>query len=495
MASTQQRLHSIHFGLLKNLKNLELDLEPCNVTGIFGVNGSGKSTIIHALLCIFKPKSNDSNKMDYRFNQFFIPTTHSRYNGSNFSVTHSFREASKEFNKIQRQYSKDNRWKPRYDDRPDRDVYFLGISTCVPEVETLNTASIIKFQTTIKSDPVSNLIRQKAGYILNRDYSEYSSHSYKERNRNFIGVTNDQINYSSLNMGAGEQRTFKILEVVFQAEKNSLIIIDEIDLTLHTNALKKLILTLIERAKEKELQIIFTSHREEITKIPDINIRHIYQSFNKTFCFNKTTPDCIERLNGERISTLEVFVEDNLAQTIVYKVIEELNIRRHCTVRIFGAIGNCFSLATSFVLREDDTENILILLDGDKYTNDEERLTQIKKHFSGTERVIEEKRNIALKCIKQFILKPDLNPEQYISKSINELNDNSEIVKFSNEIKAVNDKHEYINNILEKLGYSDRSQGLNKIVDKFCLTNGWMNYTSEIRRWLEDRISQLNLLA
>ena len=44
-----QTLDSVTFHKLKHLRDLEIDFTGRNVTGIFGVNGSGKSSILHAL--------------------------------------------------------------------------------------------------------------------------------------------------------------------------------------------------------------------------------------------------------------------------------------------------------------------------------------------------------------------------------------------------------------------------------------------------------------
>ena len=43
----QQKLSEIHFEQLKGLKNVTFSLGEKNVTGIFGPNGCGKSTILH----------------------------------------------------------------------------------------------------------------------------------------------------------------------------------------------------------------------------------------------------------------------------------------------------------------------------------------------------------------------------------------------------------------------------------------------------------------
>ena len=49
-----QKITSLHIDKLKGLENLDISFEDKNVTAIFGANGCGKSTILHALACIYK---------------------------------------------------------------------------------------------------------------------------------------------------------------------------------------------------------------------------------------------------------------------------------------------------------------------------------------------------------------------------------------------------------------------------------------------------------
>jgi ABC-type lipoprotein export system ATPase subunit len=491
MAISQQKLNKITFTQLKSLNSLVLNLEPNSVTGIFGVNGSGKSSIIYALICLYKPSESNPTRKNFKFSQFFTHTTHTKYIGSSFEILHSYRQDLTVYNSVSRAYSKGDRWGPRYENRPERDVYFIDISSCVPEIEIQKSSSIIRFNTANLVDALSNEVRQNAAVVMNRQYDEYNNH--QAWNKNFIGVRHNGIHYSSLAMGAGEQRVFKILDTVFRAERYSLIIIDEIDLTLHTDSLNRLITILINRANERNLQIIFSSHREEITKRTDINLRHIHQIGLQTFCFNETNPDCISRLTGQQIRPLEIFVEDDLSEAIVQKVIEELNIRRHCSIKRFGSIDNSFSLATGLFLKGENLDNILILLDGDLYKIPAQKMTQMEKFFSGTEVNAVMNRTQALTCIRQYTIPTAETPEQFINRNLREINDNSEIVLAASQINAVINKHDFVNQIITILGYQDKTIGLNKVVDKLATSIIWNDYTDEVRIWLNDRIIALTL--
>lgn len=491
MPVRQQRLHYIRYVNLKNLKDVKIDFEDRNITGIFGVNGCGKSTIIHSLLCLFKPNDEDRFRDNYKFSQFFTHTSLSKWQGSKFEICHSYRDEQVIYPEILRAYSKADRWKPRYDARPPRNVYYIGINTCVPEIEIEKSISMIRLNGRLLNDRISNLIKRNAEYILNRTYDEYND--FTRRQKHYLGVRSNNILYSSLSMGAGEQRVFKILNIVFNAPNYSLIIIDEIDLTLHTVALNNLLDILVTKAEENNLQIVFTSHREEITKRKDINIRHIHQTTEKTICLNQSTPDCIKRLTGTSVRTLEIFVEDDLSSAIVETVADQLGIRRHCSIKIFGAIENSFSLAMGMLLKGEDFSKLLIILDGDKYRTESERLIQIKKRFSGTEAEADEKRGKAISIIRQFILPESTSPEMHINNLLTNLNDDTEIVNVAKSINNVQDKHDYVRKIIEDLGYENTEVGLMKIVHKLSESPNWGNYISEVKDWLELKIREFNL--
>lgn len=185
---------------------------------------------------------------------------------------------------------------------------------------------------------------------------------------------------------------------------------------------------------------------------------------------------------------MEIFVEDDLAEITVQKVIEELEIRRHCSIKKYGAINNSFSLATGIFLKDEDLTNILILLDGDKYRTEPDRMKQIKRYLSGTEATADQNRTTALACIKQLILPTDTAPEVFINNAIRRLDDNTEVTNAALSINAPTNKHDFVNKIVNILGYQDRTQGLIQVVNKLATTTEWTAYTQELRDWLNERI-------
>ena len=57
MPVTPQSLDKVSFTRLKGLHNVEISFVDKPVTAIFGVNGCGKTTVLHALACLYRPAS------------------------------------------------------------------------------------------------------------------------------------------------------------------------------------------------------------------------------------------------------------------------------------------------------------------------------------------------------------------------------------------------------------------------------------------------------
>jgi energy-coupling factor transporter ATP-binding protein EcfA2 len=487
MQISEQRLHKLKIIKLKNVKDLCISFESNNITGIFGPNGYGKSTILHALACCFQPPHEEQE--DYKFSNFFLPSPDALWEGSELKITHTYRQASQLHENIVQPYGKSSdRWKPIYKRRPTRNIYYFGVDSCVPLIEAEKRNVKVNYSTNNVSEDIITTILEKASYCLNRQYTAYNIHD-PGRGRKFIGVEANGIRYSALSMSAGEQKIFLLLEKIFRAPKYSLILIDELDLLLHDSAMKNLIEVVSERAKSHNLQVVFTSHRESILELSNlINVRHLLYTSEKTLCFNETKPDAINRLTGSQPRLIEVFVEDDLAVAIIKKVAGHLGISRHVSVQRFGAAMNCFTVLAGLRLRGDSCDNTIFVLDGDVYRTKEEQEVRLKAVLTGNDEHAISLRRSSLEKIKCLNLPENTKPEKYIHSIITRLENNhdnecNEIIEVAKHIVAVDNCHRYVDDIISRLDW-DRGVGLSKIVDLLSTTQEWTSYISNVNDWL-----------
>lgn len=490
MAKSQQVLKRIKIDNLKGLIDLEIDFTEKPLVAILGPNGIGKSTILHAIACVNNPVTGAIN---HRLSEFFTPTTHSIWTGSSFSVIQDYRDGANITTDHRTHFRKQvGRWAPRYVTRIERYVSFIGIKTCVPIIENETQQSRIRFNTTPLTDTTSNRVRQLAGQILNKTYNSYNIHN-SGPSKQYIGVSTGAINYSSLSMGAGEQRIFYILSEVIKAPNYGLIIVDEIDLLLHHDALFRLMETLNTIATEKNLQIIFTTHSQALLNLYFIAVRHLYQTPTKTLCFNQTKPDALQRLTGTQVRPLEIFVEDDLAISLIKKICSEEGMSKYVSIKPFGAAINCFTAACGSILNNlNNQENMLFVLDGDEYKTDENKTERIARVLTGDTALHITQRQTAYQRITQFILPDGQRPERYYHTLICELDDaglsaeNFEIVQVARQIINPGDNHKFFDEIIARMDYI-RAVGLNKLVELLSQTPYWSIIKANIKNWLDNK--------
>lgn len=488
------RLKSVFFKNLKGLKDAQFVFER-QLTAIMGVNGSGKTTVIHALACAYQPPEGGKGE-NHRFSDFFVPNTDALWQGSEFYIVNEKIERDKTTILPSRKYGKAfDRWSPRYGDRPKRNIYYIGIDSCLPEIEKSNTQNRIIYSSRRKEDRLSQKVIRDAAAILNKNYQSLLENTFQ--NKHFNGVELDSgLKYSSLSMGTGEQRTIKILEKILNAEPYSLILIDEIDLLLHVSSLKRLIRRLDEIARDKHLQIVFTTHALEmidltqyvgIQYISNISLSEEEETLEKTVVYNTINSDLVYSLTGSCERPLKLYVEDELAKAIVKKVLRTLNISGKADVIKYGAVENAFTVAAAKVLEGQDCTNTLILLDGEKYHTLDEKLVPIQKRFSGTESDIEEKWNQAASMISMFNLPSDTAPEKFFHDLVLENGDAAnELVVAAAEIQAVHDTHEWLYNIQTKLNDTE-SNVVRDIIDMASNSAKWNDYIRPVVEWLSAR--------
>lgn len=472
-----QTLDKITVHHLKHIRELEIDFSGNRVTGIFGMNGCGKSSILHALACFYRPLNNGSER-NY-FTRFFKRVGNDAWKDSKITACFTIAGTSKTV-----VYKKgDDRWIPRIDSKPQRDNYYIGIETCVPAVEKEPLTRTSYHMTNRGDIDHHDAVVQAFSNIMCRTYDTAQKEDFLKKNYTRVQL-HDAVSYTSLSMGAGEQRLLFIIEMLYHVPEYSLILIDELDLTLHTMALQRLVSLIVQIADTKHLQVVFTSHREELTRRTDINIRHIWQPANveQTFCLDHTTPACICRLTGVMEKQYEVYVEDLLASCIVKEVLKDAGILNYTKVVIFGDAGNAFSIAAGLELQGQIDNNKLILIDGDVYTTEVERQKQIKKKIGGTEVGKDAIRNHALTAIKQLVLPTGEQPEHFLWTLLK--TKTGELADLANMVnQSPNDKHHYLYDIYQMQG-EDMGTYFRNVVGLVKQDVAWNGYVSEITTWI-----------
>lgn len=376
------------------------------------------------------------------------------------------------------------------------------IKDSVPEVETINLQTMVHYQRTIRTGQSDQLIREIAGQILNRTYNEYHRVVYQHGARRSIGVSIGGLTYPALSMSSGEQRVFRILDAVINSPDYALILIDEIDLFLHQDALQRLLGKLDEHCRAKKKQLVFTTHFPPVAKMYDqMSVMTLHRTPEKTIVWNGYSHAALRHITGTQEKPISVFAEDDVAEAIIAQVARELRIRPYTQIGHYGPAANAFALGAGMVLSGRPIDNTLIVLDGDVLSSRIERTTLVNKNLTGNGQVHNTQRKQLKAMIRPLWAIDAKSPEQILHTFMHELNaatlgldvENTDLLAIAHGVVNVPERHGFIGKIIEHTGES-REVALSKIVPLAAKSAGWKRYTRLIRLWLKLKCDQLNLV-
>ena len=328
---------------------------------------------------------------------------------------------------------------------------------------------------------------------MHRNYADFIN--YWNERKSYKGLMYGGVQYPSLYMGAGEQRIIKFLETIYTVPDYSLILIDELDLTLHTEALLRLMQVLNNECQVKNIQIVFTSHREELLDCNFINIRHLVNDINgkTSICLERTTPDCIKRLTGTCPKPIEIMVEDNLAEAMIRKILRTNNLERSCKVSQFGSKENSYLVGAGLLLRGETLDNTLIVLDGDVDVTEAEKIAKINRVITGSDGNSQQKREKLLSKIKQFHLPINKKPEEFITDELKTLNDaEHSLIPHIRATGPVQDHHDLLNIPITNSGMPEQT-ALAEIANLMEHQPCWTDYVIDINNWVVSKKIELGI--
>lgn len=332
------------------------------IVSLSGENGSGKSSIIQAAASVYRP-SLSSPIGKYYASEFFPNTAWDTI--SDASITFSVREGEHRTEGSIRKPSE--RWKGNVE-RPVRPVEYFDLSRVLPVIGRVGYAKIAKSRHKEVSATFFDENRlDRLSYILNHKYtSAKMALADIDDERKVPVLQRNASGYSGYHQGQGETTITELIQA--DLPKYSLVLIDEIESSLHPRAQRRLVRDLANVARERELQIILTTHSpyiiEELPEAARLQIfwseddRKVMTGISAQFAMSKMDdaphPDC------------EVYVEDDISQTLLSEILSQRSkdLLSHVQIITFGAAsvgyqlgqmvdGKRFPRATAVVLDGD----------------------------------------------------------------------------------------------------------------------------------------------
>ena len=227
------------------------------VVAVVGENGMGKSTFLKAAACAYHNKRGK----DFYPSKMFISThwDESALSGAIIEYKVKLGESRRTL-----------RWKKTSDwgfspkqGKPERDVYFLDISRTVPLDATAGYAKIANQANSEAA--VGQVLNEESlrglSFVLGQKYVQARFANTEIDEKHKVGILTKRYGeISQFHQGAGEDSMLDVFSVLQDMPDYSLLIIDEVENSLHPRAQRRFVQYLLSLARKKKLQIILSTH-------------------------------------------------------------------------------------------------------------------------------------------------------------------------------------------------------------------------------------------
>lgn len=276
------------------------------VTALVGPNGGGKTTILGAAGLIY-------SKVPPR--RFFAKS--GKYDSSmqNWKIEYDLIDRDLQRASVQRTASfRQAKWNR---DSLARTVDIFGVKRTVPATERqeLVKALGVKFAAKKEHELAVDVVK-KAEWVLGKELTGFSRLSLDDNDRvTLLSAKTPGGDYSEFHFGAGEASIIGMISKIEAASDNSLILIEEIENGLHPVATCRMVEYLLDAAKRKSAQVIFTTHSNEaLAPLPG---EAIWASFGGEVMQGRLDIQSLRTLTGDVAALLAIYVEDPFAETMV----------------------------------------------------------------------------------------------------------------------------------------------------------------------------------
>jgi len=283
-----------------------------------------------------------------------------------------------------------------------------------------------------------------------------------------------------------------------------LILVDEIDLFLHQDALQRLLGKLQEHCTTERKQLIFTTHFPPVAQMYDkICIYSLNRVPSRTVVWRGYSYEAMCHITGRQERPILCYVEDDVADQIVARVASELGIRKFVQIGRYGPAENAFSLCAGLQLANQSMKHTLAVLDGDVYGTASERRDRIGLVLTGNMHFHDHERRKLQRLVRTLAPAKSAqgrrySPEQMLHRMLRSLDretiaaDRREVFDIAQGVVNVPEKHGFLNEIIDRTGES-RANALLIIVGLASSASEWRRYTRVVRAWLTKQKFDLKL--
>lgn len=337
---------------------------PFPIMAVVGENGVGKSTVLQACASVYRWKPPDKKKEVFA-SEFFPDTAWDQIRDA--ELKYQVREGNNTVNDSLRKPT--TRWRGNQD-RRERQVRYFDLRRIQPvparvgytrlAAPTWKEVSADTFETT-------KLARLRG--IMGRAYeSAKMAVTDGDVNRAVPVIGHQGVRYSGFHQGSGETTIAELLQM--DIPPYSLVLIDEVESSLHPRAQRRLIRDLAQRCRELELQVVLTTHSPYVLEeLPHEARACILQGAagGRELIYGVSPDFAMSKMDDLQHAECDLYVEDERAAVMLTEILVRTNasLRQRCQTIPYGAasVGNALG---QMVTGRRFLRPTCVFLDGDR---------------------------------------------------------------------------------------------------------------------------------
>lgn len=287
------------------------------IMAVIGENGAGKSTVLQCAASVYA--SDPALKKERYASDFFPDTVWDQIRGA--EIRYALREGSQPFTNSIRKPT--TRWRGNIE-RRRRHVEYIDLSRIQPVPARVGYARLANTQINEVSAEAFDAERLKRySAIMGRKYDMAKMATTSLDAKRVVPVVGQHgSSYSGFHQGAGETTIVELL--VADIPKYSLVLIDEVESSLHARVQRRFIRDLAEKCRERELQVVLTTHSPYVLEELPLDARaYIFQTLDqgRQIVYGVSPQFAMSKMDDEPYYECDLYVEDEHAGRMLIEIL------------------------------------------------------------------------------------------------------------------------------------------------------------------------------
>ena len=334
---------------------------PAPIVAVVGENGSGKSTLLQAAVSAY---SQPHGRKETYASDFFPDTPFEKISGAvlRFSVREGNHSTVKTVTKPT------NRWRG-YSSRPKRPVEYLDLRRIQPVGARAGYGKLLKHNVNEGThSPFDDSLLSRFSTVMGKSYDAAGISLTDADERKSVPVLEVlDARYSGFHQGAGEIAAAELLATDYP--RYGLVVIDEIETSLHARAQRRLVRDLATVARTQEIQFIVSTHSSFVlNELPARARAYIINNpSGRRIVTGVSAEFAMTNMDEEGHPECDIYVEDDRSAVMLNEII--VSVEPDLSARVmfvpFGSasVGNSLGIMKS---EQRFPKRTLVFLDGDQ---------------------------------------------------------------------------------------------------------------------------------